>query len=203
MSYQRQNVLPANFEPPSVRGLGVTPPANRIVSGDVPAFPHLLPTLDTFTAGSSGSGASRAPQMIPSYTPRAPGAAPLWHPSNQAGVMPSPVESRPYAWGARASGRFSPAARSGVSGVGEYRQSPTPYPLTATWGLRGAGYRPVGLGGCAGCGLGQVTWPFPGVPMWPAVIGAALLGWWLLRPRLAYSFSETPKRRVWRKKKEA
>jgi hypothetical protein len=39
--------------------------------------------------------------------------------------------------------------------------------------------------GCTGCspGLGQldVWWPFPGLPMWPTLIGGGLLGWWLLK----------------------
>ena len=45
-----------------------------------------------------------------------------------------------------------------------------------------------GLTGCQSCsgGLGalDVWWPFPGLPMWPTLIGGGLLLWWLLRPRV-------------------
>jgi hypothetical protein len=152
MAYNLQRVLPSNFQPPRVRGLGVGPPfSGPIISGDVPAYPVLLPTLDLFTV----SHASRRPtRMIPSIMSRAPRPAvpgARIYPVSAAGVMPS-------------------------AGLSAYMDSPTPWPLTATWGV--GAYRPVSLAGLGSCGcpkeqgtcscgmgdldLGQVTLPVVG-----------------------------------------
>lgn len=75
------------------------------------------------------------------------------------------------------------------------------------WNVRDAPMQRGLSGGCSSCsGLGALDawWPFPGLPMWPALIGAGLLTWWLIRPRLAYQFTETatPRRRRQAKKEK-
>lgn len=172
MSYQLQRVLPRNFQPPRVRGLGVAPPsAGAIVSGSVPAYPVLLPTLDQFTAAHASA---RPVNMVPSLRPRRPAVqGARIFPVSPAGVMPAARDSM-------------------MSGLAAYVAAPSPLPLTATWGL--GAYRPRGLGacGCSGsqgtcsCGmsglgdfdLGQITLPVVGeidVKSVALVVGAFLL----------------------------
>jgi hypothetical protein len=73
------------------------------------------------------------------------------------------------------------AARAGVPTV-----VPSGVPLPAQAHIAGLGGCSCG-GACAACQsglgrLGQIWWPFPGVPMWPALIGAgAIVYWWLNR----------------------
>lgn len=180
-SYELQHVLPRNFGPPRVNGLGEPE--------SVPAYPILLPTLDQFTSGTPWGGSVR---MIPSIMPimppmsrrrrrRTPVPGDRIYPVTPAGIMPQPpspgIEFQP------------------ISGLSAYVASPTPFPLTATWGL--GAYRPRSLAGLGACGcpsgqgtcscgmgglgefdLGQITLPVVGmidVKSVALVVGAFLL----------------------------